>query len=162
MSDSIRTRLHELGTAMRGELLLPHEDWGDVASPWNRAIVQQPAAVAVPADVADVQLIVAAARDAGLGISVQPGGHGPHGGELRDCILVRTAAFDELVIDTESQSARVGAGVSWGRVLSALDGTGLVARRAFLPGAGVRPRRPLGARRRDGDGKRRGGAGLGR
>ena len=128
MSDSSRARLLELGEALDGTLFLPHDEgWIEAASPWNRAIVQRPAAVAVPANVADVQRIMHAARDAGLGVTVQPGGHGPHGGDLQDCILIRTSAFDELVIDAAAGTARVGAGVHWGRLLRELDGTALVA-----------------------------------
>ena len=122
MSDSSRARLLELGEALDGTLFLPHDEgWIEAASPWNRAIVQRPAAVAVPANVADVQRIMHAARDAGLGVTVQPGGHGPHGGDLQDCILIRTSAFDELVIDAAAGTARVGAGVHWGRLLRELD-----------------------------------------
>lgn len=128
LSPSSRARLETLAGAMQGELLLPdHAGWGEASAPWNLAVVQRPAAVALPADVADVQLLMAAARDTGLGVTVQPGGHGPHGGDLHDCILVRTAAFDELTIDIPARTARVGAGVRWGRVLQALEGTGLLA-----------------------------------
>ncbi|MCB1298887.1 MAG: FAD-binding oxidoreductase [Microthrixaceae bacterium] len=128
LSPSSRARLETLAGAMQGELLLPdHAGWGEASAPWNLAVVQRPAAVALPADVADVQLLMAAARDTGLGVTVQPGGHGPHGGDLHDCILVRTAAFDELTIDIPTRTARVGAGVRWGRVLQALEGTGLLA-----------------------------------
>lgn len=127
-SRASRARLEALGAAMRGTLLLPdHQGWGEASAAWNLAFVQRPAAVALPADVADVQLLMAAARDTGLGVTVQPGGHGPHGGDLHDCILVRTAAFDELTIDAAARTARVGAGVRWGRLLHELEGTGLVA-----------------------------------
>lgn len=128
MSDLSRARLLALAETLDGTLFLPQDDgWHEAASPWNRAIVQRPAAVAVPAHVADVQRIMQAARDAGLGVAVQPSGHGPHGGDLQDCILIRTNSFDELVVDAESGTARVGAGVHWGRLLAALEGTGLVA-----------------------------------
>ena len=91
-SRASRARLETLSGAMHGTLLLPeHHGWGEASAAWNLAFAQRPAAVALPADVTDVQLIMAAARDTGLGVTVQPGGHGPHGGDLHDCILVRTA-----------------------------------------------------------------------
>lgn len=127
MTDASSARLRELAAAMDGTLVLPtDDDWAEASRAWNLAFVQRPAAVATPANVADVQLVLAAARDAGLGVTVQASGHGPHGSDLRDCILIRPWAFDELTIDVERRTARVGAGVQWGRVLDALEGTGLV------------------------------------
>lgn len=127
MTDSSSVLLRELATAMDGTLVLPSDaEWGEASRAWNLAFVQRPAAVATPAHIEDLQLVLAAARAAGLGVTVQPGGHGPHGGELQDCILIRPWAFNELSIDTERGIARVGAGVQWGRVLDALDGTEFV------------------------------------
>lgn len=124
---AIHPGLAALGSSLRGRLALPsNADWDAVRAPWNLSVDQHPAAVAFPADVADVVRIVVAARAAGLGVLVQPHGHGA-GGELSDCIVIRPTAFDELTVDAARRVARVGAGVDWGAVLSALDGTGLVA-----------------------------------
>jgi FAD/FMN-containing dehydrogenase len=112
---------------LTGTLLLPDDDGYDAArKPWNLAVDQRPAAIATPADVDDVQAIIAAAREAGLGVTTQPNGHGAEG-SLEDAVLIRPTAFDEITIDVENRSARVGAGVNWGAVLSELDGSGLIA-----------------------------------
>lgn len=118
--------LSDLGTALRGRLTLPGDDAYDAErSPWNLAVDQRPAAIAHPADVDDLRAILAAAREHGGTVAVQPSGHGA-AGALEGAILTRTAAFDKLEIDADARTAVIGAGVRWGTVLSALDGTGLV------------------------------------
>ncbi len=100
--------------------------WDSVRLPWNLAIDQHPAAVAAPADVSELQALLAAARDDGLELAAQPSGHGASG-TLDGTVLVRTRAFDRVEVDPGARVARIGAGVSWGQVLDALAGTGLVA-----------------------------------
>lgn len=51
---------------LTGSLLLPDDAGYDAASqPWNLAVEQRPAAVAVPADVDDLRALVGAARESG-------------------------------------------------------------------------------------------------
>ncbi|HET6672657.1 MAG TPA: FAD-binding oxidoreductase [Agromyces sp.] len=100
--------------------------WDAVRSPWNLAIDQHPAAVAAPADLDELQAVLAAARADGLQLAVQPSGHGASG-TLDGTVLVRTAAFDRLEIDVGARVARIGAGIRMGDLLAALAGTGLVA-----------------------------------
>lgn len=119
-SDALRDRLS-------GSLFLPGDVEYEAARwPWNLAIEQRPAAIAAPADVADLRLLFDAARDSSLRLAVQPSGHGASG-VLDDAVIVRTAAFDELHVDVDSGVLRVGSGVRWGAVVAALDGTGWVA-----------------------------------
>ncbi len=87
-------------------------------------------AVLVAASPQDVATAVRYAGERGLRVSVQAIGHGAST-HLDDTLLIRTAALDEIWIDAELRVARVGAGVTWEQLLSALDGTGLTA----LPGS---------------------------
>lgn len=112
---------------LNGTLLLPEDVGYDAARrPWNLSIEQRPDAVASPADVDDLRALLVAARESGASLAVQPSGHGASG-SLEGAVLVRMSAFDELTIDRESGIARVGAGVRWGAVVEALEGTGWVA-----------------------------------
>lgn len=112
---------------LNGTLLLPEDVGYDAARrPWNLSIEQRPDAVASPADVDDLRALLVAAREAGTSLAIQPSGHGASG-SLEGAVLVRMSAFDELTIDRESGIARVGAGVRWGAVVEALEGTGWVA-----------------------------------
>ncbi|MET0974833.1 MAG: FAD-binding oxidoreductase [Leifsonia sp.] len=127
MPSSIPSAITELRSTMTGSVLLPGDPGYDAArQAWNLAVDQRPVAVVTPADVDDVRRVIAAAAASGLGVTVQPNGHGANG-PLDGVVLLRPTAFDEITIDADAATARVGAGVNWGRVLTALDGTGLVA-----------------------------------
>lgn len=126
MSVSDRAALERLRSDLQGTIVLEGDpDYDTARQPWNLAVDQRPAAVATPADVADVQAIIAAARDGGYGVTTQPNGHGADG-DLAGVILIRPSRFDEIVVDAEARLLRVGAGVNWGRALERLDGTGLI------------------------------------
>lgn len=120
-----------------GTVLLPGDaGWDDARAAWNLAVDQQPSAIVYPRSVREVRLIVAAARDSGLGVTVQPRGHSPSD-DLAGQILVRTTAFDEVTVNVVAQFARIGAGVAWGTVLNRLNGTGLIALAGTNPDVSV-------------------------
>lgn len=117
--------LTALAGSLTGRLTLPGDEAYDAErSPWNLSVDQRPAAVAHPAGVDDLRAILAAARDSGATVAVQPSGHGASSA-LEGAILTRTAAFDRLEIDADARLAVIGAGVQWGAVIDALSGTGL-------------------------------------
>ncbi len=108
-----------------GRLHLPDSpDWSTATQAWNLSIAQRPAAVVTAANTADVVKTVRFAAAHRIRVSAQPSGHGATRA-LDDTILIRTAALDDIWIDTAARTARVGAGVKWGALQSALDGTGL-------------------------------------
>ncbi len=122
---------------MRGRVLLPGDDGFDDASrPWNVAVPQRPDAVVHVADEQDVVAVVRVAREQGFVVSAQPGGHGATTA-LDGTVLLRTGALDEVVVDRAAGIARVGAGVKWGQLLAALDGTGLIAMAGSNPDVSV-------------------------
>lgn len=113
--------------SLRGDLILPGDGSFEAARrPWNLAVEQHPAGVAVPADLRDLRAVLDVARDSGVTIAVQPTGHGADG-DLAGAVIVRMDAFDELSVDLDSGVVRVGSGVRWGAVVEALEGTGWVA-----------------------------------
>ncbi|KJL18446.1 Mitomycin radical oxidase [Microbacterium oxydans] len=119
--------LTALQDRLTGALLLPEDPGYEAArQPWNLAIEQHPVAVATPADVDDLRALLRAAQESGMTLAVQPSGHGASGA-LNGAVVVRMSAFDELSLDLESGVATVGAGVRWGAIVAALEGTGWVA-----------------------------------
>lgn len=121
------TSLSSLSSRVSGLVVLPSDaSYDDARRAWNLSVDQRPDAIVTPLDIDDIREIVVAASALGLGVAVQPNGHGA-GDDLVGTILVRTSAFGELSIDGARRRARVGAGVNWGPVLRALDGTGLIA-----------------------------------
>jgi len=130
-------KLDDLRSRVRGQVLLDGDDGFEQArQPWNRAIDQPVAAVVAAADAADVAALVRYARDRGLPVSAQPTGHGASGG-LDGVILLRTARLDEVTVDAAARTARVGAGVLWGRVQAAAAPYGLTGLPGSSPVVGV-------------------------
>jgi FAD/FMN-containing dehydrogenase len=123
-----------------GAVHLPGDPGYDMArSPWNLQIQHHPAAVAYPATPAEVAEVLRAARRAGLRVVPQGTGHGaaPLAGHLGDAVLLRTAGLNELEVDVNRRSARVGAGVLWGDLADAAGRHGLVGLHPSSPDVGV-------------------------
>jgi FAD/FMN-containing dehydrogenase len=117
--------LDDLRNAVRGAVLAPGDpEWDLARLPWNRLVDQQPAALVVAADAHDVVETVRWAARHDVPVSGQPSGHGAST-SLDGTVVVRTAALDDIWVDADARVARVGAGVKWGDLQSALDGTGL-------------------------------------
>ena len=117
--------LTDLAGGLTGRLVTPADaDWDALRAPWNVVVNQQPAAIVVAADADDVVTTVRYAAARGLSVAAQPGGHGASRAS-DGAILLRTGALDDVWIDVDARVARVGAGVKWGALQAALDGTGL-------------------------------------
>lgn len=120
-----------LTEAIRGRVWTPeHAEFDSARRPWNRAVEQSVAAVVEAADADDVTALVRYAAQAGIGISVQPSGHGASG-RTDGTILLRTGRLDEIEINAPARRARVGAGVRSGALQTAAASHGLTG----LPGS---------------------------
>jgi hypothetical protein len=121
--------LTALADRMTGRLATPADpDWDTVRSAWNLAVDQRPDAVAMVADVADVQAVIATARATARRVAPQGTGHNASAlGDLAGSILLRTDLMRDVTIDPARRSARVGAGVLWGEVVAAAAEHGLTA-----------------------------------
>jgi len=130
-----------LAHAWHGTLHLPGGDGYERARhPWNVAVDQRPAAVAVPRHPDDLARLVIAAGDHGLRLAPQSTGHnaGPLAAQgLDDVVLVDMTAFDGVEIDPVARIARVGAGVIWDAVVAAASPHGLAALHGSSPDVGV-------------------------
>ena len=123
-----------------GAVHLPGDPSYDLArTPWNLLVSEYPAAVTYPAFPDEVAEVLRAASSLGLHVAAQGTGHGapPLAGRLTDAVLLRTSAMNELVVDPERRTARVGAGVLWGDLTEAAGRHGLAALHPSSPGVGV-------------------------
>lgn len=110
-----------------GRLVTPDDpDFQEVRTPWIVNVDQQPAAVLEVAHVGDVVGAVRFAAANGASVSAQPTGHAPRT-TLDGTLLLRTRALQGIEIDRVRGTVAVGAGVKWGELCAALDGTGLMA-----------------------------------
>ncbi|MBM0125638.1 FAD-binding oxidoreductase [Pimelobacter simplex] len=123
------------------ELHLPGDAGYDAArTPWNLAVDQRPAAIAVPRTVAEAQAALRAASAAGLRVAPQSSGHGaaPLGeGTLDDVVLLRMHALTGVTIDPGTRTARVLGGTLWEDVVAAAAPHGLTALHGSAPDVAV-------------------------
>lgn len=114
-----------------GTVFLPGDPgYAEACTPWNLAVVQRPAAVAVPRSIEEVARVVTAAIEAGLRIAPQSTGHGAAAlGEqpLGDVLLLRLNELTGVEVDAERRVARVLGGTLWRDVIAATAPHGLTA-----------------------------------
>ncbi len=99
-------------------------------TPWNLAVVQYPAAVAVPRSAGEVAAVVAEAVPLGLRVAPQSTGHGAAAlgdQNLDDVVLLRLNEFTGVEIDSANRTARVAGGTLWRDVVAASAPHGLTA-----------------------------------
>ena len=108
--------------------------------PWNVAVDQRPAAVALPSTVAHVQQVVRAAAEAGLRIAPQTTGHnaGPLVAQgLDDVVVVRTERLRRVTIDPARRIARAEGGAVWLDATEPAADHGLAALHGSSPDVGI-------------------------
>ncbi|MFF0576203.1 FAD-binding oxidoreductase [Streptosporangium saharense] len=128
---------NDLRRVVRGRVLASGEEGFDRArAAWNLTVDQPVLAVVEARDAADVAALVRHARQAGLTISAQPSGHGATG-DVEGVVLLRTGALGGVEVRAGERLARVGAGVRWGEVLSAVSPYGLTGLAGSSPAPSV-------------------------
>ena len=124
-----------------GAVHLPGDPGYDMARmPWNVAVDQRPAAVALPHSAQEAAEVVVAAAHAGLRVAPQSTGHaaGPLAeGSLTDVVIVRTSEMAGVTIDPASRTARAEGGVLWQQVVEAAAAHGLAALHGSSPDVAV-------------------------
>ncbi|MGN2639665.1 FAD-binding oxidoreductase [Nocardia takedensis] len=129
--------------ALRGgcELHLPGDaDYDPARTPWNVAVDQRPAAVAIPRDVEQVVAVVRAAVADGLRVAPQSTGHGagPLGEQvLDDVVLLRLSELTGVRVDPAARTATVLGGTLWQDVVAAAAPHGLTAAHGSAPDVAV-------------------------
>ncbi|MCQ9162523.1 FAD-binding oxidoreductase [Arthrobacter sp. STN4] len=119
-----------------GGLFEPGEPgYGELATPWNLAVLTSPAAVLEAATPADVVRAVRFAAANGLPVAVQATGHGI-ASDLDGALLIHTRRLDGCTVSAEGW-ARTGAGVTWKTVLAACAEHGLAGLCGSAPGVSV-------------------------
>lgn len=136
---AVPERFRDLAGRLTGRVATAADpDWDAERRAWNLAVDQRPEAVVVPVDASDIAVVVGFARDNGLRVVPQSTGHlAAPLGDLSGSILLHTSRLGGVEVDTESLTVRVGAGVVWGDVTSALEPYGLAALAGSSPDVGV-------------------------
>jgi len=124
-----------------GGVHLPGDPGYDAARlPWNVAIDQRPAAVAVPHTAAEVGAVVRVAAEMGLRVAPQSTGHnaGPLAAQgLDDVVVVRTSAMNTVIADPVSGTVRVEGGALWEPAVDAAAVHGQAVLHGSSPDVGI-------------------------
>jgi len=124
---------------LEGSIVLAGDDGWDLArQAYNLTVDQRPAAIAFPANEADVQAIVRYAAANGLRIAPQRTGHNASPiASLEDVILLKTDLLDTVEIDVAAMTARVGSGVKWESVVPRVSDLGLAVLHGSTPDVSI-------------------------
>ena len=139
MAELEARKLQCVNDRLKGRILGPEEDgWDEARTAFNLLVDQRPAAIAVPADVHDVTMIVRLAAEHGLRVAPQSTGHGAGAlSDLDGTILLKTGALSGASVDAEARTARAGAGAVWGDVVPQASAAGLAVLHGSSPTVGV-------------------------
>jgi FAD/FMN-containing dehydrogenase len=134
---SFTAAAERLQSRLRGTVILPGQAAYDGArQAWRLTVDQRPAVIVAAKDGDDIAAAVKFAREQGLNVAVQSGGHGvtrPADGSL----LIVTSQLQDLDIDPDARTARLGAGLKWGTVLVQTQAYGLAPLLGSSPDVGA-------------------------
>lgn len=119
--------VHDLSSALRGELFHPGEHrYDDARKIFNAMIDRRPAVIVRPADAEDICRAVAFARANHLTVSVKGGGHNVAGSAVSDGgLMLDCSAMKKVQVDAEQGVAVAGAGALLGDLDRATQKSGL-------------------------------------
>ena len=131
------SRLQHLRSQLQGNALLPGDDGYDRARQvWVSTFDQHPALIVVPESPADVVASVTFAREHGLPIAIQGGGHGP-AYPADGALLINFKQMTGIQINREASTVQIEAGVKWTQVIEAAHPFGLAPLNGFASTVGV-------------------------
>jgi FAD/FMN-containing dehydrogenase len=124
-----------------GRIHLPGDSGYDAARlPWNIAVDQRPAAVAVPRNAQEVGTVVRMAAELGLRVAPQSTGHNaaPLAARgLGDVVLLRTSAMGKAITDLARGIVRVEGGALWEAAVDAAAAHGQAVLHGSSPDVGI-------------------------
>jgi FAD/FMN-containing dehydrogenase len=129
----------DLGSGFAGELIGPEDPRYDEARKvYNGMIDRRPALLARCTSPEDVVRAIAFARGRELPLAVRGGGHNGAGlGTCDDGVVIDLSPINEVQVDPQARTVRVGGGCTWGEVDRATDEDGLATPSGIISTTGV-------------------------
>jgi FAD/FMN-containing dehydrogenase len=129
----------DLGSGFAGELIGPEDPRYDEARKvYNGMIDRRPALLARCTSPEDVVRAIAFARGRELPLAVRGGGHNGAGlGTCDDGVVIDLSPINEVQVDPQARTVRVGGGCTWGEVDRATDEHGLATPSGIISTTGV-------------------------
>lgn len=120
--------LQRLRQQMGDRVLTPGDSgYDDARQVWNGRFDRRPGAIVRCGDTADVQWAVDVARTSGLLLAVKSGGHDYAGNSMCDDGLgIDLSLMNDVAVDADARTVRVGPGARWGAVDRGTQAHGLV------------------------------------
>jgi FAD/FMN-containing dehydrogenase len=126
-------------TGFGGELIGPDDDAYDEARAlYNAMIDKRPAVIARCADADDVAAVIRLAREHDTPLAIRAGGHNGAGfGSVDDGIVCDLSLLNDVSVDADTRTVRVGGGCLWQDVDAATDPHGLAVPGGIISTTGV-------------------------
>ena len=122
-----------------GQLIGPDDTgYEEARKVYNAMIDKRPALIAQCAGPDDVARAVAFARDHDLPVAVRGGGHNGAGlGTCDDGVVIDLSQLNDVNVDPQARTVRVGGGATWGEVDAATNEHGLATPSGIISTTGV-------------------------
>ncbi len=128
MTDLIESTLRGLSGQLGNQVSGPGDDrYVEATGIWARPTGRMPRTVVHCRTLQDIQLAIAAARSAGLPLSVRGGGHDWAGRALCDGLVIDLGGMRDVVVSRNRRSAEIQGGALASDVLAVTDPLGLAA-----------------------------------
>ncbi|MEU2040996.1 FAD-binding oxidoreductase [Nocardia niwae] len=139
MTQTVNSDLEALRSTMDGPVFGPTDAGYDRARAiWNGDIDRHPAVIAQCLSSGDVAAALAFGRDRGLEISVRGGGHSYSGTAVAEGgLMINLSALTGVVVDPETERARVGGGATMADLDAATQAYGLAVTGGVISDTGV-------------------------
>lgn len=136
---AIQNRADSLQRLLHGELIDPASAGYDEARQlYNAMHDRHPALIVQAADDSDVVAAVNYARESGLDLAIRSGGHNVAGlGSVDGGLVIDMRCIDNVDVDAQTQTVRVGGGAHWGQVDAATHAIGMATPSGVISTTGV-------------------------
>jgi FAD/FMN-containing dehydrogenase len=129
----------ELGASFEGQLIGPEDAaYDERRRVYNAMIDKRPALIARCTGPGDVAKALAFARDRELPLAIRGGGHNGAGlGTVDNGVVIDLSPINQIEVDPQARTARVGGGCTWGEVDRATNEHGLATPSGIISTTGV-------------------------
>src|SRR6267142_7071583 len=128
MTELIESTLRVLNGQLPGRVSRPgDEQYAAATAIWAKPTGRMPRTVVHGRTLQDIQLAIAAARSAGLPLSVRGGGHDWAGRALCDGLVIDLGGMRDVVVSRNRRSAEILGGALASDLLAVTDPLGLAA-----------------------------------
>ena len=135
LANSARSELTDLADRLTGP---GDADYDDARAVHNGMIDRHPALIIRCASPADVARAIAFARAQDAPLAVRGGGHNGAGlGVVDDGVVIDLSSMNDVVVDPDAGTVRVGGGATWGEVDRATAEHGVVVPSGIISTTGV-------------------------